>query len=205
MRIARMEPADAARLVPVHLKAFAGYLNVRLGPSYVLRFLQWFCSEPSAIALVATSGALPVGYVVGAPADYGRRMSMALAPAVAAAVAMRPWLLVSRRFRNALVGRIRAVGKRLPAASVGGSESSPARVSLVGVGVAPEVRRSGVGSGLMREFEKEAARRGFDGIRLTVYAANGGARRFYERHGWVASANGAGETVEYTKVLKQPL
>lgn len=45
---AEMVP-EAAKL---HLDAFVGYMNTRLGSAYIKRFIRWFCEEESAIALV---------------------------------------------------------------------------------------------------------------------------------------------------------
>ena len=52
--------------------------------------------------------------------------------------------------------------------------------------VSPTFQRSGVGS----RFLDEAARRCPGGLRLTTLESNDNARRFYERHGWIAGESG---------------
>jgi ribosomal protein S18 acetylase RimI-like enzyme len=50
--------------------------------------------------------------------------------------------------------------------------------------VAPEARGQGVGSALLESAEDALARAGADVVSLEAMAANDGARRFYERHGY---------------------
>jgi GNAT superfamily N-acetyltransferase len=51
--------------------------------------------------------------------------------------------------------------------------------------VAPDFRRSGVGSLLVRHFLTWAREGGAQQASVTAYAANDAAQRFYERHGFV--------------------
>jgi GNAT superfamily N-acetyltransferase len=50
--------------------------------------------------------------------------------------------------------------------------------------VAPKARSAGVGSLLVSVAERSLAERGVLRLQLQLGAANGGARRFYERHGF---------------------
>ena len=50
--------------------------------------------------------------------------------------------------------------------------------------VAPWAQGRGVGALLLRAGEEMIRAAGFADARLECVAANGGARRFYERHGW---------------------
>jgi ribosomal protein S18 acetylase RimI-like enzyme len=52
--------------------------------------------------------------------------------------------------------------------------------------VSPSAQRSGVGSRLLAE----AAHRCPTGLSLTTLESNDNARRFYERHGWIAGEQG---------------
>lgn len=61
----------------------------------------------------------------------------------------------------------------------------------LGIAVLPEVRRTGVGSHLLNEFIT-ALRDRVDGLRLGVHAQNAHARKFYEKHGFIKYAKGAG-------------
>ncbi|MDA1278708.1 MAG: GNAT family N-acetyltransferase [Chloroflexi bacterium] len=53
--------------------------------------------------------------------------------------------------------------------------------------VDPELTGNGIGTMLMRQALKFIKERGFDRVQLGVIAANTGARRFYESHGWVVA------------------
>lgn len=66
-------------------------------------------------------------------------------------------------------------------------DGDPARGTLVdNLHVAPGSRGQGVGTVLLGAAARLAADRGWpEGLHLWVYAANTGARRFYERHGGV--------------------
>jgi putative acetyltransferase len=50
--------------------------------------------------------------------------------------------------------------------------------------VAPWAQGRGIGAFLLRAGEEAIAANGFAEARLECVAANAGARRFYERHGW---------------------
>ena len=55
---------------------------------------------------------------------------------------------------------------------------------LLNIAVRPEARRSGVGTGLLRECIRRGARAGADRIHLEVRAGNVAALRMYEREGF---------------------
>jgi GNAT superfamily N-acetyltransferase len=62
---------------------------------------------------------------------------------------------------------------------------SGARVELVSMYVAPELRGQGVGSRLVQHFTDWARERGATRAHVTAYAANEGAMRFYRRQGYL--------------------
>jgi ribosomal protein S18 acetylase RimI-like enzyme len=55
---------------------------------------------------------------------------------------------------------------------------------LLSIMVEPHLRSHGVGALLMAAFLGECRRRGLRAVTVTVDAANGGAQRFYGRHGF---------------------
>lgn len=61
------------------------------------------------------------------------------------------------------------------------------RFLMDGIFVAPEARGLGVGTALLNAVTDEAAKRGFDKIRLDVIDTNPRARALYEREGFVAT------------------
>ncbi|HEY1488802.1 MAG TPA: GNAT family N-acetyltransferase [Micromonosporaceae bacterium] len=71
-------------------------------------------------------------------------------------------------------------------ARLGGPSSvHPVRVAeLESIHVYPDHRGRGVGERLVAEFLVWAGRKGADRASVTAYAANAGALRFYQRHGF---------------------
>lgn len=177
-----MQAAMVPAVVEVHYAAFAGYLNTRLGRPYLRAFFNWFCEAEGTIAVCALSGHQPVGYVVGAPLGYtGSLNRRTLLPALWG-IGWRPWLFLDRRFRQALVGRGRALwGHHTP-------DDQPLlpepTFSLVGIAVAPEAQGQQIGRQLMGAFERQARSLGARSLRLSVYPENRAAQRLYTRAGW---------------------
>lgn len=55
---------------------------------------------------------------------------------------------------------------------------------LLRIAVAPQARRRGVATLLLRHSEERLARMGIDELNLEVRVSNDGARHFYEAEGW---------------------
>lgn len=69
---------------------------------------------------------------------------------------------------------------------------------LVDISLFPALRGSGIGGALIRQSQLDAAALGH-GMRLHVHAANAGARRLYERLGFVADAlEGTHQSMRWT-------
>lgn len=185
----------------IHMEAFRGYMNTRLGPEYARDLVLWFSRRENGVALCAIdrSGAV-LGYVFGAPEGYVKDMNKSLAwPALKGAL-KNPQVFLDRRFWPILWGRARSV--------LGAVAAAPGRVplpgpviSLVGIGVAPSARRLGIGRLLMRAFEERAAGRGMRSMSLSVYPENAGARSLYESAGWTAGEPPRSGAIKYYKIL----
>jgi ribosomal protein S18 acetylase RimI-like enzyme len=185
-RVVAMTHSQIAGAVAVHRRAFAGYMNTRLGAGYVAAFIRWFVDSDDAVALVALDEhARVVGYLVGAPLRRGGAISRhMLVPGILAGV-RRPWRALDRRIRRTALGRVGALlGRAMPSAPAP-ALPEPAW-SLVGIGVDSAARGLGHGAALIRAFEQQARARGARALRLSVYQENAAARRLYERCGWLA-------------------
>lgn len=190
--------------VEVHLEAFEDYMNVKLGRRYVRAFLLWFVGNPSSVALVSQVHGETVGYVVGAPVGYNRRLNRDLWLVGGLGLATRPYLLLEPRVRNNLCRRLRAMFSRSGPAQESIFPSLPKpTMSLVGIGLRKNCRGHGTGAALLRAFEEEARKRGMASYCLSVYRSNKQARRFYEKHGMACHEAGQEDYLYYSKVLAE--
>ncbi len=64
-------------------------------------------------------------------------------------------------------------------------QSEPSQLLMDGIAVHPEMRGRGIGTQLLDEIKRIAAGRGFSSVRLDVIDTNPGARRLYEREGFI--------------------
>jgi ribosomal protein S18 acetylase RimI-like enzyme len=187
----------------IHFEAFAGYMNTRLGASYIEAFFAWFLMAEGAIALVALDREKKVlGYVVGAPIDYGPRMNRDLIRIAAVSVLMRPWLFFSRTFWTIIVGRLRSYFGLSPTRESRFRFPEPA-MSLIAIGVAPSARGKKVGLCLLRAFEDKAREMRIRSLQLTVYSNNVVARKLYETYDWtrLQGENEQNSVIEYVRMI----
>jgi len=183
VRPARLD--DLPAYVPLHQAAFTGSLGVELGRRYVTEFLKWFITDSEALNLVCERDGRLAGYVFGAPQGYNTRMNRALAGTITLATITHPWLFVRSGFLAQLPERLRhLLGRSNNAASPAPTESPRRIFRMVGLGVSPDFRRQGIGQRLIRAYEEEAWKRGYEELQLSVYENNAGARALYEACGW---------------------
>lgn len=64
---------------------------------------------------------------------------------------------------------------------------APGELLMDGISVHPDMRGQGIGGRLLSELTAFAAQEGYDTIRLDVIDTNPGARRLYERKGFIAT------------------
>ena len=168
----------------LHRQVFSQYMNARLGRGYIKAFLRWFCSANRAVALVAVdhNGRI-VGYVVGAPVGYGKKMNRDLSWVALVAMVLRPWLLGNTQFRKKAITRLRIL-LGLSQGSHPEPDLPTPTLSLVSIAVSPSAQRQHVGKRLMEEFEQRGCQVDMRSARLSVYPDNRGARGLYERCGW---------------------
>jgi ribosomal protein S18 acetylase RimI-like enzyme len=178
----------AVEMIPdvakIHFDAFAGYMNTRIGSTYIRAFLKWFLHADRAIALAAIDGdGKVVGYVVGAPLGYERAMSRDLLGVVIRGMIARPWLFLEGQFRGTIVERLKLILGRQVFRQA--DDNLPERtMSLVGIGVSSSVRGKRVGLHLLDAFEAISRGMQMRALHLSVRSDNTVARRLYEKCGW---------------------
>lgn len=182
IRVVGMELSDIEHVIDVHVSAFSGAMNTRLGRAYLRAFFKWFVEADDAIALLAKAGNDVTGYVVGAPIGYDDRLTKALLLPAIVALSIRPHLLIRSGFVRAINSRI---GSMFGTNKPGKTPDLPAgSYSLVGIGVRPMAQGHGVGATLMRAYESAVVNAGGVAVRLSVYSSNAKARGLYEASGW---------------------
>lgn len=207
LQIRALQPAHLGEVARIHRDAFPRSALSRLGRASVYRYYLWQLQGPHEICALGAwlDGAL-VGFVVagvfrGALGGFLSRNRGLLTWAVL----VRPWILGHHQIRQAVAVALRSLARRSsrrpPDRSPQGDP--PARRESFGVlsiAVARSARRYGVARELMHHVEREAERRGFRRLHLTVRERNQGAIRFYEALGWAVTER-QGDAVRMAKRL----
>ncbi len=190
----------------VHIQAFKGSMNTRLGSSYLRKFFEWFVQFEAGIVLVAMLKTHDheeiVGYIVGAPIDYGKAMNRDLFWVACWNTLIRPWLFLSDQFRETIKSRLVALFKQSSDQSFKVDLPLPV-MSVVGVAVLPNCQGQSIGQELLSAFEAQARHLHIRSLRLSVYPDNLGARRVYEKCCWVPAPDSIspGGAMFYYKIL----
>lgn len=188
--------------VEVHIAAFPGYLNTKIGRAYLRKFFVWFITSENAIALSANdqTGKV-VGYVIGA-FNYGRALQKYLMLTAILGILTHFWVLIDIQFVKKVLNRFGLRKKTNSVAPLLPPLPRPIN-SLVGIGVSPEFRGCGVGEMLIKEFEKASITSGLQSICLSVYPNNFAARKLYEKAGWQPGLEpeDPNDAMYYTKLI----
>jgi ribosomal protein S18 acetylase RimI-like enzyme len=183
---------DIQKLLPIHIKAFKGFINVLLGALYLQRFFQWFVNYPESICIKAEYDNKIAGYIVGARLGYRSQMTKSLRKNVIQAFITKPFILANPIIiRAALETLVYHLGSKKEMKLPQGKG-----ISLVGIGVDPQLSGKKIGQNLIAEFERRAARQGYDFMMLSVHNHNKKAIGLYLKSGWVY-LEASGKTVSY--------
>ena len=201
--INHMNAEMVAEVSHLHMQAFKGAMNVRLGIDYVNAFFTWFVRTNDGIALVATNENTHIlGYIVGAPVSCGQSMNRDLFWVASRALCLHPWLLLSQQIRSAVRTRVGVI--------LGKSQELPLQLDLpkplmdlLGFAVWPPAQGRGIGKCLLKAFEESARHLHMRSLGLCVYRENAGARNVYEQCGWKAceSLVMPGNVMHYSRIL----
>ncbi len=193
------EKTDLPAIAKVHRKAFPKSLATAMGQAYVEKMLEWFLSTTKTYifyyknesdVIVGYCGALLRDGTLSTGSASGM-LQHSFNEAVKSFV-KRPWLLFHKEMkkkyklaiRNILFKffKIRQKNKK----NIQSSNAINIPVfALVGIGVNPEVFSKGIGSELLKEFERKARELEITKMELTVIFSNDRAIKAYERNGWL--------------------
>lgn len=198
---------DIGDVASIHIEAFPESALTRLGPRAVRRYYQWQFSgpHPDPVALGAWRDGQLVGFLVGgarhrAVAGFTCSSPGTLAagliahPAVVRCVAVPKVRALARAMRHGRKTARAAPGspEQAPVAGRDGEAPTPSRsFGVLSVAVAGPWQGTGVADELLGTAEREARRRGFSRMNLSVNVDNGRAVGFYEKHGWQRSPTSA--------------
>lgn len=164
--------------------------------------LEWYLSSDDTFLFYVHSAGVIVGYCGGLIKRNGKSIGSASGMAqysfneAVKAFFRKPWLLmhaeVRKKYSFILKNIKRKVMKMVGAhtetnKSIQAADSFQSYVALVVIGVKSEFQGRGVGSMLLKEFEKKAFILSIPKMLLTVRSDNGKAIRSYERNGWKKS------------------
>lgn len=190
----------------VHLQAFKGAMNTRLGLSYTMKFFNWFVCQEGGIALVAirplNGKEEIVGYAIGIPPSAGKAMDRDLFWVASWNVMIRPWLFFTAQIRATIKTRLTAFLRASPDQASQIELPNPI-MSLVGLAVMPNLQGQNIGKELLCAFEKRACDSHARSLKLSVYLENSAARRVYEKCGWMAwePSMSHGKAMFYYKII----
>ena len=182
IEISQFKNIDIRQIIPVHIKAFKGYMNAGLGKRYVKEFLSWFLTYSKTITLKASVGNIVCGYVVGAPIGYDESMNKKIFRFAITGTMMHPGVLFHRNFLKVVFRKLMSMLGAPVTSKIINPEGKG--ISLVGLGVDSDYFGLGIGQKLLRVFEDKAIELNMDFMRLSVYEFNSQAIYVYEKCGW---------------------
>lgn len=186
-------PEDLEFCAALHAHALEHGFFVELGPRFLRSYHAAFLDSPYALAVAATVGGKPVGFLVGTvnARSHARwlvgRRGVVLGLQAAAGMALHP--AAAFRFLRTRLRRYAGTWRRHRGVEAPSHAHAGGNVAVLShVAVLPGARGLGAGALLVRTFQAEARRRGAERAFLTTLEGADGAGRFYARLGWRRSA-----------------
>lgn len=173
--VVALRPAHVDECVKLHLQAFPDFFLSQLGPRFLTEFYRAFLDDPDGLTGVAVHAGHVRGVVVGTvrPDGFFSRLLKRRWPQFALA----SLALVLRRPATA-PRLLRAVRYR------GGVPLEVQGALLSSICVAPGSQGGGIGSSLIRHFERRVGEAGLGAYLVTDQVDNDATNAFYVRHGW---------------------
>ena len=182
--VVEMKKEHVDAVTHIHMEAFAGYSNTKIGSGYVTNFVKWFRDYPHGVSLTALYNDKVAGYVVGAPVGYQKLLNKNLMFTAFMGFLLHPWVLFDKKIMNILLARVRILFGTKQTVEGQNEFDNEDTISLVGIGVLPKYEGLGIGKMLMDKFEEKARNEGLKSMRLSVYDYNTSALKLYSKSGW---------------------
>ncbi len=178
--LAPTHAADAARL---HIAGQPGAFLSTLGLDVLTVIYQSLPQSPVGFGFAALEGSAPNQRVVGFVSATTSTGKLFAEMATRRVAAFLPVLL--RRYAHQPMLAVRSVQvATYPFLSRSSAHAGVVSAELLSIMVESEARSQGVGAALMAALLDECRHRRITLLDVTVEAANDGAQRFYQRHGF---------------------
>ncbi len=199
MIIKEAQESDLRRIAECHISAFPKSLSSALGIRYVTKMLGWYLSSDQTFLFFLEEEKLVKGYCGGmirmaAGAGSASSMAQFSFDQAVRSFLVRPWLVLHTEVRAKYFFIVRNLWTRLKRLVNSDSEITSTNtfvfepyVALVVIGVKADDHSKGLGSILLKEFERRTVILGLKKMLLTVLTANERALKSYLRNGWVVS------------------
>ena len=190
LAIVPLTPHHAPAAARLHILGQPGTFLTSLGPEVLTLFYQTLPQSPTGFGFAALSmpataiarsqeAATVLGFVSATTGvgrlflELGTRRLPEFLPPLAARFARQPGLA------------LRSLQTLAYPLLVQQDDHGPAAAELLSIMVEPQARSLGIGALLLQALLHECSGRALPQLDVTVDAANEGAQRFYERHGFV--------------------
>jgi len=205
MRVELFNESHLDEVVELHMWAFKDHLNVLLGKRYIKAFLHWFIKKDGAVNVVGIDADGKVlGYIVGAPWGYQKPMNKELLGIASVEMLKRPWIFFHKKILRSVWLRSKTMLGLNKFIATTQKKYAGNMISLVGIGVSKQATGSGIAPLMMDVFIAQAKEKKYDYARLSVYATNTRARKFYEKMGWAPEETGTAVMGYYKKLSNSP-
>lgn len=181
------------------IAVFPKSFSSRLGNTYTSKMLEWFLVNEERFLLVAEDDQKTIcGYCGGFITRPDQKMGSASGMTqysfntAIKSLILRPWMIfskeVSANFKFIFKNILRKLGlaKKKKTSSSNTSEKvyyEPG-AGLVIIGTHPNFRGKGIAGMMLKEFENQAVRLGYNHLYLTVLDHNDSAIKAYKKAGW---------------------
>jgi ribosomal protein S18 acetylase RimI-like enzyme len=186
--------ADVEAAARILIRCFDGQENAKLGMRYARALIRSFALDRSRSLHLARRDGRIAGFAAGEPSVERSARYRSLRPAAAAAILLRPWVLLDPAIVRMALSRLRTAEPRAIDSWF-----------LTIVAVDPLFQRQGIGRDLLERFEDDARRRGYRLATLEVQAWNARARAMYDARGWRRSAGSGPGRLLYELSLAPPV
>lgn len=179
IKVLKIEPGMINDVVKLHKVAFKDYLSTKLGDYYIKKMIKWFVLNKECISYCIFLNNEMAGYVMGAPKFYNKRLNKYIFFPALFSLLKKIYIIFDINFWKKIYWRLIGAFNKVK------EQEKSKEFILVSIGVSKDFSNKGFGKILVEEFEKEARKRNYQFIKLSVFSDNINAIKFYEKLNYV--------------------